>query len=55
MTKKVPVITVAERDEAARLAGLPVEATLSLTDVAGAHPRRVAGLQRRHRAAGDAR
>jgi len=36
MTKKVPVVTVAERDEAARLAGLPVEATLALTDVAGA-------------------
>ena len=36
MKKKVPVVTVAEPEEAARLAGLPVEATLALADVAGA-------------------
>ncbi len=34
--KKLPVVTVAEAEEAARLAGLPLEATLALTDVAGA-------------------
>lgn len=36
MKKKVPVVTVAEREEAARLAGLPLEASVALTDVAGA-------------------
>jgi transposase-like protein len=34
--KKVPVVTVAEPEEAARLAELPLEATLALADVAGA-------------------
>jgi putative transposase len=34
--KKVPVVTVAEPEEAARLAGLPLEATVALADVAGA-------------------
>jgi putative transposase len=34
--KKVPVVTVAEPAEAAGLAGLPVEATVALADVAGA-------------------
>jgi transposase-like protein len=34
--KKVPVVTVAEPEEAARLAGLPLEATVALRDVAGA-------------------
>lgn len=35
--KKVPVVRVAEReDEAARVAALPVEATIAMTDVAGA-------------------
>jgi putative transposase len=34
--KKVPVVTVAEREEAARVAELPVEATIALADVAGA-------------------
>jgi putative transposase len=36
VNKKVPVVTVAEPEEAARLAGLPVEATVALADVAGA-------------------
>src|SRR5271165_1950448 len=36
MKKKLPVVTVAERDEAARLAGLPAEANLALQDLAGA-------------------
>ncbi len=36
MKKKLPVVTVAEAEEAARLAGLSLEATLALTDVAGA-------------------
>ena len=36
MKKKLPVVTVAERDEAARLAELPVEATVALHDLAGA-------------------
>ncbi len=36
MKKKVPVVTVAEPEEAARLAGLPLEATVALADVAGA-------------------
>jgi putative transposase len=31
--KKVPVVTVAEPDEAAQLAGLPLEAVVALTDV----------------------
>ncbi|HEX2063053.1 MAG TPA: IS256 family transposase [Acidimicrobiales bacterium] len=35
MKKKVPVVTVAEPEEAARLAGLPLEATVALADVAG--------------------
>jgi len=34
--KKLPVVTVAERDEAARLADLQAEATLALGDVAAA-------------------
>jgi transposase-like protein len=34
--KKIPVVAVAERDEAARLAALPAEATIALGDVAGA-------------------
>ncbi len=36
MNKKVPVVTVAEPEEAARLAGLSHEATVALADVAGA-------------------
>jgi len=36
MKKKLPVVTVAERDEAMRLADLPAEATLALQDLAGA-------------------
>jgi hypothetical protein len=32
--KKIPVVTVAEPAEAARLAGLPLEATIALADVA---------------------
>jgi hypothetical protein len=36
MKKKLPVVTVAERDEAARLAGLPASAAVALEDVAGA-------------------
>ena len=36
MKKKLPVVTVAERDEAARLAELPAEATVALEDLAGA-------------------
>ena len=36
MGKRIPVITVAEPAAAARLAGLPVEATVALADVAGA-------------------
>ena len=35
MKKKLPVVTVAARDEAARLADLPVEATVALQDLAG--------------------
>jgi transposase-like protein len=35
MKKKLPVVTVAERDEAARLAELPAEATVALQDLAG--------------------
>ncbi len=35
MKKKLPVVTVAERDEAARLADLPAEATVALQDLAG--------------------
>jgi hypothetical protein len=34
--KKVPVVTVAEPEEAARLAGLPLEATVGLAGVADA-------------------
>ncbi len=36
MKKKVPVVTVAEPEEAARLADLPLEATVALDDVAAA-------------------
>ncbi|HEX2042462.1 MAG TPA: transposase [Acidimicrobiales bacterium] len=36
MKKKVPVVTVAEPEEAARLADLSLEATVALADVAGA-------------------
>ncbi len=36
MKKKVPVVTVAEAEEAARLAGMPLEASVALADVAGA-------------------
>ncbi|MGH8936588.1 MAG: IS256 family transposase, partial [Acidimicrobiia bacterium] len=36
MKKKIPIVTVAEPEEAARLAGLPLEATVALADVAGA-------------------
>ncbi len=36
MKKKLPVVTVAARDEAARLADLPAEATVALEDLAGA-------------------
>lgn len=36
MGKKLPVITLAEREEATRLAGLPGEVTLALADVAAA-------------------
>ncbi len=36
MKRKVPVVTIAEPEEAARLAGLPLEATVALADVAGA-------------------
>lgn len=36
MNKKVPVVRVAERAEAARLADLPLEATVTLDDVAAA-------------------
>ncbi|MGB7053457.1 MAG: transposase [Acidimicrobiales bacterium] len=36
MKKKLPVVTVAGRDEAARLADLPAEATVALQDLAGA-------------------
>ena len=35
MGKKIPVVTVAEPAEAARLAGLSLEATIAMTDVAG--------------------
>ncbi len=34
MKKKLPVVTVAERDEASRLAQLPAEATVALQDLA---------------------
>ncbi len=33
MKKKVPVITVAEREEAVRVAELPLEATVALAEV----------------------
>src|SRR5438093_6950517 len=36
LNKKLPVVTVAEREEAMRVAGLPVEATIAMVDVAGA-------------------
>jgi putative transposase len=36
LKKKVPVVTVAEAEEAGRLAGLPLEATVALADLAGA-------------------
>ncbi len=36
MKKKVAVVTVAEAEEAARVADLPVEATVALAEVAGA-------------------
>ena len=36
MKKKVPVVTVAEPKEAAQLAGLPLEATVALADLANA-------------------
>ncbi len=36
MKKKVPVVSVAQAPEAARLAGLSLEATVALSDVAGA-------------------
>jgi putative transposase len=36
LKKKVPVVTVAEPEEAAQLAGLPLEATIALADLAGA-------------------
>ena len=34
MKKKLPVVTLAEREEAARLEGLPGEVTLALADIA---------------------
>ncbi|HSH58704.1 MAG TPA: IS256 family transposase, partial [Acidimicrobiales bacterium] len=34
--KKVPVVTVEAGEEAARVADLPVEATIAMADVAGA-------------------
>jgi putative transposase len=36
MKKKLPVVTVAEREEAARLADLPATASIAMADVAGA-------------------
>ena len=36
MKKKVAVVTVAEAEEAAKLADLPLEATVALAEVAGA-------------------
>jgi hypothetical protein len=36
MKKKLPVVTVGEREEAARLEGLPGEVTLALADIVGA-------------------
>jgi hypothetical protein len=36
LKKKVPVVTVAEPEEAAHLAGLPLEATVALADLASA-------------------
>ena len=36
MKKKLPVVTVAEVEEADRLADLPLEATIALAEVAGA-------------------
>jgi hypothetical protein len=36
LKKKVPVITVAEPEEASRLEGLPLEATVALADLGGA-------------------
>jgi hypothetical protein len=34
--KKVPVVNLAERNEAAALAGLPAEVSVALGDIAGA-------------------
>jgi putative transposase len=42
--KKVPVVTVAEPEEAARLSGLSLEATVALADVAGAVKEGLLGL-----------
>ena len=36
MKKKVPVVTVAEPEEVAQLAGVPLEATVALADLAAA-------------------
>ncbi len=36
MKKKLPVVTVAQVEEADRLADLPLEATVALAEVAGA-------------------
>ena len=36
MKKKVPVVTVAEPEEASQLAGIPLEATVALADLARA-------------------
>lgn len=44
MTKKVPVVTVAEPQEAARLSDLSLEATVVLADVAGAIKQGLLGL-----------
>jgi hypothetical protein len=35
MKKKLPVVTVAHRDETHRLADLPTQATIALQDLAG--------------------
>jgi hypothetical protein len=34
--KKIPLVNVAEPEEAARLAGLPLEATVAMADIAAA-------------------
>jgi hypothetical protein len=36
LTKKVPVVTIAEPEEAVHLAGFPLEATIALADLAEA-------------------